>query len=347
MIPSFSTIVQQDFAYASGRTGVLQQLLLTASDRDRLLGATSLKEAEAILTELKLTNPIDQGLEKSDEILRAIGAWVREEVDTMAPANKRPTFHILWLEEDAPVLSYLLKKHHGLTSAISSQPQSRMTAYSTKALQSLVEEDIAGSLPSHLIAFVKTIKNQRGGIHRSDQWKPEEIDNAVSKYVASLQLSLARASGSKALRTYVEHKIDLTNIRTALRVKSNESHITNHASLLQGGTIDLQKKLGNPEAIAKAIDRSDLPNTIAEVIRNTNDDSTVLEHALSKVIANDIAHMWNIPLSIEPVFAFAALALSQIRLLRVLLIGKRANMSPQEIKHMLPPFLSASHYVLS
>jgi len=340
MIPSFSTIVQQDFAYASGRTGVLQQLLLTASDRDRLLGATSLKEAEAILTELKLTNPIDQGLEKSDEILRAIGAWVREEVDTMAPVNKRPTFHILWLEEDAPVLSYLLKKHHELTSEGSTLPQSGMTAYGIESLQALVEEDANGSLPMHLVTFVKEVKAMK-------DVSPISIDSAVSKYIATLQLSLARASGSKALRTYVEHKIDLTNIRTALRVKSNESLITHHSSLLQGGTIDLQKKLGNPEAIAKAIDRSDLPNTIAEVIRNTNDDSAVLEHALSKVIANDIAHMWNIPLSIEPVFAFAALALSQMRLLRVLLIGKRANMSPQEIKHMLPPFLSASHYVLS
>jgi len=57
--------------------------------------------------------------------------------------------------------------------------------------------------------------------------------------------------------------------------------------------------------------------------------------------------MWNIPLSIEPVFAFAALAQSQLALLRALIIGKRANLDPQTIKKMLPPFLSASHYVLS
>jgi hypothetical protein len=324
------SLIGQHFAYASGRTGVLQQLLLTASDRDRLLGAADLKEAEAILTELKLTNPIDQGLTKSDEILRAIGAWVREEVDTMSPAAKRPTFHILWLEEDAPILSYLLKKHHGLTSAVSSQPQSGMTAYGTETLKALVDDDVKGLLPSHLIEFVKKAKAMKGA-------DPIAIDSVVAQYIATLQLSLARTSGSKAIERYVEHKIDLTNIRTALRKSCD---------LIVGGSIDPATLTKDVPSLLGAIDRSSLPYKLSESIRKTLDDPNALEHALSKVIADDIAHMWNIPLSIEPVFAFAALAQSQMKLLRVLLIGKRANMSPQEIKLMLPPFLSASHYVL-
>jgi|GEM_PF-519894 V/A-type H+-transporting ATPase subunit C len=336
---ALQSLIGQHFAYASGRTGVLQQLLLTASDRDRLLGSADLKEAEAILTELKLTSPIDQGLKKSDEILLAIGAWVRAEVETMAPESKKTAFHILWLEEDAPILSYLLKKHHGLTSAVSTEPQSGMTAYGTQALQALVEEDTVASLPSHLIEFVKNAKGMKNA-------SPQSIDSAVAQYIATVQIALARASGSAALKDYIEHKIDLSNIRTMLRVKSNELLITYHASLLNGGTLNLGTTLGDPIEIAKAIDRSSLPYSLGEAIRKNADDPNALEHALSQVIAGDIAHMWNIPLSIEPVFAFAALALSQMRLLRVLLIGKRAHMSPQEIKLMLPPFLSASHYVL-
>ncbi len=324
------SLIGQHFAYASGRTGVLQQLLLTASDRDRLLGAADLKEAEAIMTELKITSPIDQGLEKSDEILQAIGAWVRKEVDTMAPASKRPAFHILWLEEDAPMLSYLLKEHHGLTSAVSTQPQSGMTAYGTDALKALVQEGTTGSLPTHLIDIVKKVKAMSDAT-------PLSIDSAVAQYIATVQLSLARASGSHALKKYVQHKIDLNNIRTALRQSDD---------LIVGGSLPLAALTKDVPSLLGAIDRSSLPYELSEGIRKAADDANALEHALSKVIADDIAHMWNIPLSIEPVFAFAALALSQMRLLRVLLIGKRANMSPQEIKLMLPPFLSASHYVL-
>lgn len=332
------SFIGQHFAFAAGRTGVLQQLLLTMSDRDRLLGASTLSEAEAILTEIKMTNPIDQGLKKGDDILHAIGAWVRSEVRLMAPENKQDIFNILWLEEDASLLSYLLKKHHGLTSEISIAPESTMAAYDPKALQILFTEDDAGDLPNHLVSFVREAKMQ------SDV-SPQSIDAAVAQYIANVQLKLARTSGSKEIKQYVLHKIDLTNIRTALRLVGTEESVQDH--LILGGSIDPKALCGDRDAIITAVEKSALLFGIGNEIRKADDDQNALEHALSDVMANDIAHMWNVPMSIEPVFAFAALTLSQIKLLRVLLIGKRANLGPQDIKHMLPPYLSASHYVLS
>lgn len=332
-----SSTLGQHFAYASGRTGVLQQLLLTASDRDRLLGARDLSEAESILTEIKLTNPIDQGLKKTDEILFAVGSWVRSEVEMMSPESKRPVFHILWLQEDAPMLAYLLKKHHGLTSEISRQPHSAMNAYDARELTACVEEGISGSLPSHLTDFIRVAMRMKNP-------SPQAVDSAVAQYIADLQLTLARTSGSAAIKRYVRHKIDLTNIRTALRLTSQEPDGTEH--LIVGGSIAPKDLKGDVPRILAAIDKSDLPYELSEAVRKSAEDTNALEHALSDVMASDIAHMWNIPLSIEPVFAFAALAQSQMKLLRVLLIGKRATMTPQEIKQMLPPFISASHYVL-
>jgi len=79
-------------------------------------------------------------------------------------------------------------------------------------------------------------------------------------------------------------------------------------------------------------------------VREGAEDTNVIEQGCSEVIASDIARMWNVPLTIDPLFAFAALTISQLRLLRVLLIAKRNGLSPQEVKKVLPPFLSASHY---
>lgn len=334
---TLSSLVGQHFAYASGRTGVLQQILLTVSDRDRLLGAKDLKEAEAILTELKLTNPIDQGLKKADEILLAIGAWMRSEVEMMTPEGKRPVFHVLWLQEDAPVLSYLLKKHHGLTSEIAVQPKSSMTAYNPEDLRALVEDDEVGTLPSQLVTFVRNTKALENPL-------PQDIDSSVAQYIATVQLKRARTSGSAAIKRYVRHRIDLTNIRTALRLARQQETGVHH--LIVGGSITPESLCGDVQRILAAIDRSDLPYDLSNTIAKAADDQNALEQALAKVEADDIAQMWNIPLSIEPVFAFAALTQSQMRLLRVLLIGKRANIGPQDIKRMLPPFISASHYVL-
>ncbi|MBT5237245.1 hypothetical protein HOL63_02645 [Candidatus Peregrinibacteria bacterium] len=331
-----SSLLSQHFAYASGRTGVLQQLLLTASDKDRLLGAADLETTEQILTELRMTDPIDQGLLKADDILLALSEWIKEEVESMTPESKRPVFHILWIEESAPLLSYLLKKHFGLSSPMSTEPRSNMKTESTQQLKKLIENNKEGSLPTPLVSFVRETKKR-------ESLTPEIIDTLTSQHVANVHLGLAKVSKSPAIMQYVIHRIDLTNIRTAMRLKSEVADLS---VFVKGGTLNLRKLSGDLNGIAKAIELSELPFSLGEAVRKSADDLSDLEVALSKVTANDIAHMWNIPMSIEPVFAFAALAESQVALLRALVIGKRAALDPQSIKKMLPPFISASHYVL-
>lgn len=336
-MPAFSSMVGQHFAYAAGRSGVLQQILLSASDRDRLLGARDLQEAEAILTELKLTNPIDQGLKKSADILHALEQWVRKEVEQMTPESKLPTFSILWMERDIPLIAYALKKHFGLTSAVSSAPSDAMTSVSLEALTTYLADGTEGQLPSHITGFLK----------EALAWEnvsPQMVDTAVAQHIANMQLRLARTSGSSLIKQYVKHKIDCGNIRTALRLlKDEDVHTKDH--LIMGGYIDPTKFTGDLGSILAAVDASPLSYELSEKISKAVDDTNALELALSEILAEDIARMWNMALSIEPVFAFAALTESQLKLLRTLLIGKRANMSPQEIKHVLPPFLSASHYI--
>ena len=332
-----TSIIGQQFAFASGRIGVLQQLLLTASDRDRLLGADGIRETEQILTELKITNPIDQGLKKADDILPACSRWMRQEVERMSPLHRRPVFHILWLEDDAPRLSFLLKKHHGFSSPHASIAEESFGAYDAEALTALVEENtVSTTLPEHVVTFIQEMKAMKPS-------RPQEIDRRVSHFVTSLQKRLARTSGSTLIADFVTHRIDLTNIRTALRLKDEEASLN---VFLEGGSLDVKGLKGDAASIASTIEKSYL-FSIADSLRKSADDQNQLERELAHVTARDIATLWNVPLSIEPVFAFAALTFSQLKLLRALCIGKRAGLSPQDIKSMLPPFLSASHYVLS
>lgn len=333
-MPELSALVGQDFAYAAGRTGVLQQFFLTTSDRDRLLGAHDIAEVESILTELKMTNPIDQGLHKADDILHAIGQWILKEVKHMSPESKYPIFQILFLEEDAPVIAYLLKKHHGFAAGISVRPHPLMSAYDLDALTQLMAENTEGKLPTHLVEFVRQMKER-------DDLTPQVIDHAVAQYVATTQLQLARSSGSKHIEEYVQHRIDMNNVRTALRTGAEY----NDDLFISGGTLDLKRLSGEPKDIIAALDRSRLSYNLSSVIIEGKKDTSVLEFGISNITAYDIAKMWNMPLSIEPVFAFAALALQQLKVLRAIVIGKRATLSPQQIKQMLPPFLPATHYV--
>lgn len=335
MKPQLESLLGQSFAFAHGRAGVLQQYLLRQTDIDRLLGAADGREVESILTELKLTDAIDQGISEGNAILQALESWVHREVDLMAPQSKRPVFQILWLQADVAVLSYMIKDAKGLTSMISQEPESGFTAYDREALKALVYEGQAGSLPSHLVTFVRETLGD-------DALGPQEIDTAVAQYAASLRLRLARTSGSKLIETYVKHLIDTSNIRAALRASNVECKIQN-AELPAGGHISRSVFVASQDNIEKVLRKGSL-YAIADAIEATKDDQNALERELTAILSHDISAMWNVPVSIEPAFAFAATALSQLKVLRMILIGKRNGLSPQEIKAALPPFLSSSHY---
>ena len=331
-----SSLIGQHFAFAHGRLGTLKQLLLSQTDVDRLLGAASFRETEKILTELKLTSVVDQGISSGDDMLDAIGVWMRTEVGSMIPEKKADLLSILWCDGDAPELAYLLKKKAGLTSSISTQPVSFLSAYPQAALAALVETGESDSVPAYIVDFVTSTEND-------DIESAEKIDAVVAQLFTDEKIRLAKKSGSKDLLTFVTHQIDLKNIRTALRMSSLEPE-KRALHLLSGGTISTAELNGSRDELVAAVERSEIGFHLPAVA-DLADSAVAFEQAAARVTASDIAHLWNIPLSLEPVFAFAAITVSQLRLLRAILIAKRNELAPQEIKKIQPPFIPATHYV--
>jgi len=340
MMQELSPTAGHDIAYAHGRIAVLQQLLLSRSEVDRLLGAHDAQEVAKIFIELRFTSRIDQGIADPDMLLLALARWVREEVLSMAPPKSMHAFDVLWLEGDIPLLAYLLKKKIGLTSAISQEPAPAFTSYSPEAWKDLIEhergwDDHHPPSASKVVAEALALQDPT----------PAAIDTIAAEWGAGEQLLAAKRSGSRNILRYVRHSIDLKNIRTALR-SLDRSKEERQALLVTGGTIPVKSLLGSRADIAHAVEMADLGFGVAVEIRKEEVDIQRLEQSLSSVTAADIADMWNVPLSPEPLFAFAALAFTQITLLRTILLVKRAGFSPQQTKRVLPPFLPATHYVL-
>lgn len=329
-------LIGQHYAFAHGRLGVLQQSLLGTSDMHRLLGAHDMAELQQILTELKLTASIDQSLRDADTILAALAAWVRREAEEMVAPAKHAAFHILWLAEDLPLLAYLLKRHAGFAASTSDEPTAVVSAYDPAALRALVEQGTAAHLPTELVSCVKSLRS-------APLASPESIDAAVARFGANERLRLARITNSNLIVRYVRHTIDVQNVRTALRLL----HATEEqpaSFLLDGGTIPAQKLLGSLSNIRTAIAGSDLHFHLLQPLTRDIDHPTALERGLSDLLAADIELMWDKTLGIEPPFAFAATALSQLRLVRAVIMGKKNGLSPQDIKHILPPFVGGSRF---
>lgn len=327
---SLSSVIGQHYAFAAGRSGVLKQLLVTAADVDRMLGSSDATAFSRVLTEVKFTNVISQGLASADDILPALEKWVRDEVGSMVPEEKQDIFGILWVDGDAPLLSWMLKKHYNLTLPDSVKPASGLHLWSEEELQQLIQHPRESHLPAEFIDLIHRIA-------ALPEKRASVIDTAVDQAVAMYKLKLAKKSGSQHVLKFVKSSIDFTNIRTALR----GDHVATE-QLLSGGKIDLSKAK-NERDIKVALDRTDVMG-MGTTQSSVLSDPIAFERAVADRQASAIADMWAVPMSVEPVFAFAAIALSHIALIRGIGIGKRAGLSPQDIKKVLPPFISASPF---
>jgi vacuolar-type H+-ATPase subunit C/Vma6 len=325
----------QNYAYGYGRIGVLQQYLLNQGDIDRLIGAHSERELFRILSELNFTKGIEPTNDPR-EIIKRMELWLMKEVAAMSGSGiGENVFDILWLRNDAALLSYLLKQYHGLTSDISSEPEVGATAYDVDALKLLVKHGHAElGLTNQLVSFVRDIKDRK-------QATPQEIDDAVAQFVATEQVRLATSSGSEHIIRYVAHHIDLQNIRTARRLRKGDNP---EDHLLKGGRIPAQDISPDPQQLAILIRSSHLPSELADYLADTEEASLALERGLARAIAHDIALMRNEVLTIEPLFAFAAIAQSQLKVLRTIIIGKVTGLTAEELAGLLPPFLSTSPF---
>jgi vacuolar-type H+-ATPase subunit C/Vma6 len=335
MSPSAS-VFGQGYAYGFGRIGVLQEYLLTQQDVERLLAARDETALHKAITEMKISTHVEYATDPH-RFINNLEQWLQREITALVPEGKRRIFDILWVKDDASLLAYLLKKHHGFTSDLSAEPVIGASAFGTDELRTLVETGTNPALPDELTAFVR-------GIRDAKDVSPQMIDTAVAQFVVEHQNRMARESGSESIRRYVRHHIDLQNIRTARRLSADERPADH---LLRGGEIDIERFSMEPHALVELIRKSSLPNSLIDSLLDAiggDESSILLERGLARAIAHDIAVMRDHVLTVDPIFAFAAIYQSQLRLLRTVLVAKSAGLSAEEAHKLLPPFLSASPF---
>mgnify|MGYP000075100113 CR=1 FL=1 len=244
------------FGYGFGRVGVLQEYLLTEADVERLLTARNEAELTQMLTELKMSAHVEYS-QNPHRFVHNLERWFRKEIRSMVPEEYQAVFDILWIKDDASLLSYLLKRHHGFTSEISVEPHVGATAFAPDALRALVAGNQSSAVPESLARFVREMREKQG-------LSPQEIDTRVAQFIVDYQRELAKQSGSVAIQRYVAHHIDLQNIRTAHRLSQDE-HLSDH--LLKGGEIDVNRFSLEKERMSELVYGSGLPTSLADSIR--------------------------------------------------------------------------------
>lgn len=338
-----TSITGQHFAFAHGRLSVLIGNLLTRTDVDRFLGAPDFKTAKHMLDDLKFIE-FSSGNETVDEVLSQALNRARSESERMVPRARRDLLNILWLQYDVPYLAFRIKELKGMTSDVASMSAFLHTAYPREAWEAALAGKTRADLPPEMLSVVHAL------VHAQNA-SPQDIDRALAKAEAKTSLRIARKSGDGLTVEYVRHTIDLMNVRIFQRGDAR-----NFAEeFIPGGLLPLTAFTGDRVSYRKALIKtpygfkmkSDLHGFDSDRFNRSSpppEEWTNLEQAIAQTRLDDLRAMWNQTLGPGPVFAYMNTIIDQVNLLRAILIGKKAQFTPQDIKKILPPLVSASYY---
>jgi vacuolar-type H+-ATPase subunit C/Vma6 len=318
------TTLRHDFVYFFGRLAIIKPALLTDSDRNRLLGADSLADFVKVILELPFTKFIHQGASNPELVFSALQSWLEREIHDGVHANFQTVLLLPILQNYSAALSIALKKQHNFaTNENALLPNDSITAF-----EEVLTTGTSTVLPVDLIDIAKNISKQV--FHT-----PQEIDAAVAGAFALYSVNVAKKSGSATITKFVQTSIDTINVKVALRsANANE--------LLPGGKIDRSVFANNVESWKSSLRKAEY-SVLAEKLQ-ANMRIEELEQVCMQELTKSIRALWALPMSIEYAFAFVTTAVNHANFLRTMYIGKKNDLTAQEIAEITPPFISSSIY---
>lgn len=170
----------------------------------------------------------------------------------------------------------------------------------------------------------------------------QKIDIIVDKYFYSHMNSIVKSMNSKFMTEYMEMVIDLTNLKTVLRVKKlNKDKTFLKEVLLDNGKLSLgiffEILSSNIEDIPNRFARTSYNKVVSDSVSeylNTNSLSA-LEKNIDNFIMQYVRNAKFISLGVEPVFAYLYAREAEMKNLRIVLAGKHNNVDKNIIKERL------------
>lgn len=171
---------------------------------------------------------------------------------------------------------------------------------------------------------------------------PQKIDIILDKYLFIHQLSLNKQIEDKFLDRYLRYLIDLTNIKTLLRVKKQDNtRDFLNGLIIEGGYVDRDKlnSLYNDSV-------ENIPGKLAftdysEILKLGIEDYVktgsinLFEKLSEDFIMNYMKKAKYITFGLEPLIAYIYAKENEIKLIRIIMVGKLNNIQSEVIRERL------------
>lgn len=318
-----------DFAYAVGRLRVLETKLLNANDLERLAEQASLTEALAALGETEY-GPDLMALAEPEEFEQALDSELeRTNKLLLQLAQGRPEFNLFLFHYDLENLKLLLKSDFLEPDALS-----RLGHWDPEWLVHRFRENDLDQLPPF---FCQLIEQGRTVLNQTDD--PREVDRVLDRAWLNYGWELLKASSSQLLYQWWIGLIDLTNLRTFVRMRLLELPYTEFQSFfITNGYLKLNDFNGfwdkPPAQVGAWLANSPYPKLAGEGGALLN-SLTGLERAGDNLLLDLIMPAKWLPLGIEPLVGYLLAKENEVKILRIILVGKANQLTIPDIKERL------------
>ncbi|NFN17213.1 V-type ATP synthase subunit C [Clostridium botulinum] len=323
------------FSQVIPRLRVYETKLLDKSKIDRMIDSNSANEALKVLQETEYANVMtnvkraeDYEVILSEELKRLFNLMyeispMKSLVDLMSIKydyqNIKVILKGIFLKKD---LSYLLID---------------VGTIEASKLKYLVENNDLRDLPQIMREAVEESKDKF-----ENTKDPQVLDIILDKYMFEQLVQIKNEIKDNFVNKYVESVIDSTNLKTLLRVKKqNKGREFFTSVIIEGGSLDKDKLLGMlndaVENISNKLAFTDYNDLIKSGIEYYTKTGSV--SLLEKLVDNYIMDMMKdakiIPFGVEPLLAYIYAKETEIKIIRIVMVGKLNNISAEVIRERL------------
>ena len=319
-----------EFAKVIPRLRVFETRLLDKAKLDRMIDSSSAEDVIKILKETEYSN-IMTNVKKAEDYENMLSLElerVYKELYDMC-ANKK-IVDIMSIKYEYHNIKVLLKgKFLNKDFSDILIPIGRMDIVKFKNI--IIENDYSDLTKTMRLGIEETIT--RFNLTKDSQL----IDMILDMYMFEELREIAQELNDKFVTKYIKAQIDLTNIRTLLRVKNqNKERDFLQRALIKGGIIDIDTLISLFNDAASNIPVKLSHTDYYEMLKNnTTYEGGVLEKSMDNYIMKLMKDAKMIPFGMEPIIAYIYAKETEIKVIRIIMVGKLNNINAEIIRGRL------------
>ena len=326
---------KMQFTQVIPRLRVLETRLLDKAKLDRMIDSTSANEALRVLQETEYSNDMS-GVNRAEDyevILSNELKRIYHEMYDMTPCKE--LVDIMSMKYDYHNVKVILKGMF-LQKDLSNMLM-HVGAVEAQKLKVTIETNNFRDLNPIMREAVEEAIDDFNA--KKD---PQRIDIILDKYMFEEMKHISKELNDTFTEKYVKCQIDLTNVKTLLRVKKqNKGREFLVSVLIEGGNIDndvLISLLNDAnENISSKLSYTDYADLLKSGIEYYSKSGSV--GVLEKLIDNYIMDMMKeakmIPFGGEPLLAYIYAKETEIKVVRIIMVGKLNNIAGEVIRERL------------